>query len=60
MTKLSFLDLSGNSIGDTLPSELGALSELTYFGVYCNRITQSVPSSFGKLTNMQVFSTSFK
>lgn len=45
------MSLTSNSLGGTLPSELGLLTRLTHFNMYFNSIYGNIPSEYGQWTN---------
>ncbi len=46
--------LDGNSIGGSLPAELGNLSNLTRLALNRNSLTGSIPSGLGSLSNLSI------
>ncbi|MDH7944292.1 hypothetical protein QGM61_10715 [Pseudohongiella sp. SYSU M77423] len=46
------IDLGGNNLVGTLPSELGSLTSLTGLWLWDNRLEGSVPASLGNLVNL--------
>ena len=53
MSSLLFLDLSGNNISGSIPSEVGELSNLAYLSLQSNALRGSIPLQLGFLTNLQ-------
>ncbi|XP_004308928.1 PREDICTED: probable LRR receptor-like serine/threonine-protein kinase At3g47570 [Fragaria vesca subsp. vesca] len=53
-TNLTQLYLGGNQIVGTIPETLGNLNSLIFFGLEDNLFTGIIPSSFGKLQNLQI------
>lgn len=57
------LDLNGNNLLNTLPSQIGLLSLMTTFRMHNNILTGSLPSELGQMTMMQhrlfMYSNSF-
>ena len=51
--RVTRLDLSGNGLSGTLPSELGRLTNLEYLYLFTNQLSGSLPSSLGNLTNLK-------
>lgn len=49
---LRSFDISSNPLTHTLPSQLGALTALTFLSVASTGITGSIPSAFARLTNL--------
>ena len=49
---LEILSLSDNTLGGSLPSELGALDELTTLDLDSNRFQGALPSELGMLSNL--------
>ena len=53
LTRLTNLDLGSNLfLGGTIPSELGALTNLQWLGLYYNSLTGSIPETLTKLTQL--------
>ena len=48
------LDLSNNNLKDSIPSEIGHLTNLTYLDLQDNQLTGSIPPEIGNLTNLTV------
>ena len=51
--RVTRLDLVGNGLNGTLPSELGNLANLTYLRLGANRLRGSIPSSLGNLASLE-------
>lgn len=52
MGGLKELDMSGNQISGSIPSEIGNLTTLTYINLSNNSISGSIPTAVGNLTNL--------
>ena len=46
------LNLGGNELTGSIPSEIGNLTNLTYLNLTTNQLTGSIPSEIGNLTNL--------
>jgi hypothetical protein len=46
-------DMDGNSLAGSIPTDIGALTDLTYFYVAQNSIGGTIPTEFGQLTNLR-------
>ena len=51
--RVSTIQLSGNKLNGSIPSELGSLSELTVLELTLNSLEGSLPSELGNLTKLQ-------
>ena len=51
-SRLSFGLDGGNTIGSTIPSEIGLLTQLTYLNFESNDLTSTIPSEIGLLTQL--------
>jgi len=49
---VSGLDLSGNQLTSSIPTELGNLTNLTYLDMSGNQLTGSIPTELGNLSNL--------
>ena len=47
------LDLGGQGLTGSIPSEIGKLTNLRHLYLYNNQLTGSIPSEIGKLTNLR-------
>ncbi len=57
--RVTELNLSGNNLTGTIPTQLGNLTQLTYLNLYNNKLSGSIPAQLGNLINLQVFSLSY-
>ena len=55
MSSLANLDLSENSLGGSLSTEIGLLRSLTEFVVHSNQMEGTLPTELGSLSNLVVF-----
>jgi hypothetical protein len=46
-------DMAGNGLAGSIPTDIGALADLTYFNVAQNSIGGTIPTEFGQLTNLR-------
>ncbi|MBO1348618.1 MAG: putative Ig domain-containing protein [Hormoscilla sp. GUM202] len=53
-SRVTYINLSGNNLSGTLPSELGDLSSLQYLWLYNNDLSGTLPSELGDLTNLHL------
>lgn len=51
-THVTSIDLGGNNLTGTLPSEIGNFPELTWLGLWGNQISGEVPPEIGNLTSL--------
>ena len=58
LSSLSVLDLSGNSLNQAIPPELGDLSSLTELLLAKNRLTGTIPVEVGSLSSLEVLDLS--
>lgn len=56
LSRLEFLDLSGNRLGGSIPEEIGNLSRLEFLDLSGNQFCGNIPES---LTSLSAFSMSF-
>ena len=49
LTRLTYLNLSGNRLGGAIPPELGRLTRLTYLNLSSNRLTGRIPAELGQI-----------
>ncbi|CAL4992314.1 unnamed protein product [Urochloa decumbens] len=54
---LSYLELGGNWLNGSIPSELGNMPCLSQLGFFMNNLTGRIPASFGNLTTLVALST---
>ena len=55
-----WLDVSGNNLNGTLPSEIGAMTALVSLNVSWNALSGSLPATLSNLTNLQHLDASFQ
>lgn len=53
LTRLETLIVSGNDLGESIPSEIGDLTRLRYLVLAKNNLRGSLPSRIGNLTNLE-------
>jgi Leucine-rich repeat (LRR) protein len=49
-------DMHRNCLAGSIPTDIGALTDLTYFSVFQNSIGGTIPTEFGQLPNLQYLS----
>ncbi|KAG7954836.1 hypothetical protein I3843_11G040500 [Carya illinoinensis] len=49
---LAYIDLSINTLFDTIPPQISSLSKLKYLDLSCNQFSGKIPSSLGNLSNL--------
>ena len=54
MTSLEVMELHGNDLTGTIPSELGSLSSLEVLYLYDNDLTGTIPSELGSLSALEL------
>ena len=52
-SRVTELDLSGESLSGSIPAELGSLSELTDLDLSSNSLTSEIPTELGGLSNLE-------
>ena len=52
LSELTHLQLSGNSIGGTIPRELGSLSKLVHLDLSGNKLSGTIPHELGSLSKL--------
>ncbi len=58
LTKLRWLDLSGNQLSGPIPPEIGKLTELRSLSLSDNQLSGPIPPEIGKLTELRSLSLS--
>lgn len=55
MINLEVINLSGNGLGGTVPTSLGALNKLTEIRFSSNRLVGRIPAAVAKLSALKVY-----
>jgi Leucine-rich repeat (LRR) protein len=53
-SQVKMIDLNGNGLSGTIPSELGSLSKLESLALADNQLTGSIPADLGNLSELEV------